>query len=80
MTPTHKRRARRAVCIQFNGVTVPAGLPYPATLHNGSLMLRDGCGDLFGSLHPADWLVIGEDGLPRIYNNDTFQLMYEVLL
>lgn len=79
MTPTHKRRARLAECIQFDGVTIPKGLPCSIYLHNGALMLRNEYQHLIGTLHPMDWAVIGEDGKMRIYSDAKFQLMYEAM-
>ncbi len=78
MNPTHKRRARLAECIQFDGVTIP-DLPYSMTPRNGSLMLRDDDSHLIGTLHPLNWVVIGEDEKMRIYTDAKFQLMYEVI-
>lgn len=80
MTPTHKRRARLAECVQFDGVTIPEGLPCSIDLHNGALMLRNEYKNLIGTLHRMDWAVIGEDGRMRIYSDEKFQLMYEAMI
>ena len=63
----------------LEGFIVCAGLFACGMLGFLTLMLRDVKGAYLGTLHPSDIVLFGEDGIMRIYSEDKFRLMYDVI-
>lgn len=82
MTPTHKRRARTAQCIQYDGENLPAlqeMMPQAQLLPiNGDILVRR-YDTHVQTIRVSDWLVKGEDGRVTIMPNGEFNSKYEEL-
>ena len=80
MNYTHQKRPYRAQCWQWNGTNTQeiVQLFHDAKIHDENhIMVRHG--NRISTLVIGSWIVRGENGQIKCYNNNEFNIKYEAL-